>query len=87
MMIDHTQTPCEVCGEIKECWGYVTHDSKEHTLCSDHAAELGFCLNCGGYFGGTEEFMQTGIKGLCVDCEMGIKEENEDNEPDWEGYD
>lgn len=37
-------------------------------FCHEHAAEFGFCLDCGSYIGGTEDVFLTGRTGICFQC-------------------
>lgn len=44
-------------------------------LCMECAIAEGFCIICGEFFGGTEEFLRSGIKGCCVDCKAMFDDE------------
>jgi hypothetical protein len=97
MMTDNpVMNTCEKCGQEPSYLGgdwsaYALPGEGSRVLCGDCAADAGFCLMCGEFFGGTEEFMLTGIKGLCVDCEQELHEsiphdlefENEDDDSDY----
>lgn len=89
MIIPEIKQTCDRCHK-DEVARYEIADT-EFFLCSDCAVNEGFCLNCGGFFDGTEEFMLTGIRGLCVDCETELHEsaseyydiESEDDDGDY----
>ena len=62
--------------------------------CYQHSETSGFCMGCGGFFAGTEEFFQSGVRGLCVDCkeeleyDLGLNEDPyEDEEWEWDDND
>lgn len=48
---------------------------KEQILCYEHAADAGFCIRCGGFFGGVESYHFTGLDGYCSECSEVIKQE------------
>lgn len=52
--------------------------------CPQHAAEAGFCVYCGAFVGGTEDFLKSGVQGLCFDCFYQLEEEPR---AFWEEYD
>lgn len=58
---------CDECQQADNLARYEINDT-ELFLCPDCAAGEGFCLSCGGFFGGTEEFFYSGINGFCRDC-------------------
>ena len=51
-----------------ELWSVYGTDDSTFALCSEHAAEFGFCLMCGAFVGGTEDVFLTGRDGICFDC-------------------
>jgi hypothetical protein len=63
---------CEQCGAAAEA--YTHYDETTVYLCYDHAVDAGFCYTCGGFYGGTEEFFHTGIRGLCSECKSALDE-------------
>lgn len=99
-MTDYSSTPCMECGEQDNGnYFYAFPDGKtKKVLCSECAVNAGFCISCGGFFGGTEEFLRSGFKGCCVDCKSEIDGDSglcDDplhaeywgEEVDWEDYD
>lgn len=72
----------EDCDKPAERWTISIWDDEEedfreaeHFLCPEHAADHGFCLRCGGFYGGVESYEFTGLDGFCSDCSDVIKQE------------
>lgn len=63
---------CVECGEDSDEYEYP--DGTITALCEEHATEAGFCYACRGFYGGTEEFMVSGIRGLCCECKDQLDE-------------
>ncbi len=48
---------------------WAADDPSAHFMyCDKHAADAGFCISCGDFYGGTEEFFRSGMHGLCCEC-------------------
>jgi hypothetical protein len=73
-----------------DIWGY-GEPAPRFYYCREHAARFGFCLSCGAFVGGTEDFLRTGQEGLCFDCYWTEQQEiervfyDDDDDDDWEG--
>lgn len=70
---DESPVLCQELGCTKEASEYVVtyaaDDPSAHFMfCADHAAAAGFCTICGEFYGGTEEFFHSGIRGVCCEC-------------------
>lgn len=80
-MADYSDVQCMKCGkkDSGNCI-YTFPDGKTKSLlCGDCAVNAGFCISCGGFFGGTEEFLRSGVRGCCCDCASEINDFG-----DWE---
>lgn len=71
--------------EIEGCTlpGYefsYTDGEKPSYYCGGHAHEQGFCVGCGGFFGGVES-SDCSRSGLCDQCEDELGDEDDDD--DW----
>lgn len=73
---------CDNCG--KDDIARYEIDEAEFFLCPDCAVNAGFCLSCGGFFGGTEEWFRSSIRGMCVDCRNEVKFADEYEPDDFE---
>ena len=69
-------------------WGE-DDDGSTELLCYDHAKESGFCLGCGHFSAGTEDFDFSEIEGYCGQCveELRYESGEYDDEDDWDDYD
>jgi hypothetical protein len=55
--------------------------------CDEHAADAGFCISCGNFYGGTEEFFISGARGLCCECKSEMEEDMYGSPYDEDEYD
>lgn len=66
-----TDDVCEVdgCGQPGEQYVWADADGNEEVwlLCSDHAAEVGFCPGCDCYMGGADDDHLARV-GVCYEC-------------------
>jgi hypothetical protein len=83
--------------DVEDCGKYADLEECEYPdgsiagdFCAEHAFSAGFCIGCGGFFGGFEHFHFSEIRGHCPDCVRALKHEigeREDvYEDDFEDY-
>lgn len=77
-------TFCDQCNTSEgDIVTYQLEDS-EFDLCAECAIKAGFCISCGGFFGGTEEFLHSGFRGCCADCRAELELEDGYEPDDFE---
>jgi len=80
---------CQNCHTIQICDFYVyPFETEETLLCSECAANLGFCICCQQFMAGNELDEHSGLPGVCYECMQVLKDElGEFDEPlDYEGW-
>lgn len=76
------------CTQMAETW-YVrdpgTGEDKSLYLCHKHMLKSGYCLWCGYFCAGSEDFDFSPMPGYCYDCRDEIRHEmGEDDYDDWD---
>lgn len=60
---------CDVCDATCDDMDlYEYYDGTQTYLCTEHAKQSGFCVGCHIFYGGTEEFLISGMLGWCCEC-------------------
>jgi hypothetical protein len=58
---------CKNCGEHGDLYVY-PDGAPAGRLCAKHAAKHGFCIRCGHFCAGIEDFDFSPVSGMCGDC-------------------